>query len=678
MNGGRTLTWFALLCVLLVTPLPAQQTPSPTKSLDVDQLLSLRIISDLQLSSDGKLAAFTVTTPSLAENRNRTRVWLLDLATGEAWEATAGPGNERAPRFHPDGKRLAFISTRSGTPQIWSMPARAGETVKLSAVPGGVSDFRWSGDGRLIFLAADVKWPAQQEIDQRNGAHPTDAKIWTNLFYRHWNEWRVGVRQHVFRLAPPDTLAVDVTPFDRDVPPLALGGVDIATSPLGTDVAVVFNPDSNVAVSTNNDIFTMTPDGEGLQPITTANKGNDHSPTYSPDSRYIAYLSMETPGFEADRQQVMLFERATGITRSLTADWNLSVDRIVWTPDAKALIAEVEERGERVVYRIDVATRRRTRLLGGGMITDVWITPGGNELIFLRQTATSPPEVWRAGIDGRNARQVSNLNGPALDKLALQPLERFAFIGATRDSVFGWLMKPPGFDPAKKYPLVYLIHGGPQSAWLDHWNQRWNYAMFAARGYVVAAVNFHGSTGYGQSFTNSISGHWGDYPYEDLMKGVDYLSTLPFIDRNRMGAAGASFGGYMIYWLAGHTNIFRTLVAHSGIYNTVSFAGSTEELWFPHHEFGGSPLEPTARDTYAKWSPANFADQWNTPMLIIHGQQDFRVDVSEGYQAFSNLRMRNLPGKFLYFPDEGHWVLKPRNRRLWWNTVLDWLDQYLK
>ncbi len=670
----------ALACTLAATAacVAGASAQAAKVPLRVESFLSLASVSDPQPSPDGKLVAFTVSTPSLEEDKNQTRIWLSDLGSGETWEATSGSGSERSPRWSPDGKTLSYISTREEGAQIWRLPIRGGEPTRITRVPGGIGDFWVSPGGKALYYVQDVKWPAAQDIDRLNGVYPTQAKLWNGLFYRHWNEWRVGLRQHLFRLEPGDTTGTDVTPFDRDVPTLALGGVGVALSQFGTELAIVFNPDSSLATSTNNDIFVMGPDGSGRQAITT-NPANDNSPAYSPDSRYVAYLAMTVPGFEADRQQVMLYERATGRRRGLTTDWTLSVDAITWTPDSRALIAEVPERGGTSLYRIDLPGGRRTLLVSGGANHGVRIPPRGEEMVFTRSTADRPTEVWAANwTTGAGLRAVTKLNEEWAKGVELTPVEPFGFVGALGDSVFGWLMKPPGFDATKKYPLVYLIHGGPQSAWNDEWHPRWNYAMFAARGYVVAAVNFHGSTGYGQTFTNSISLHWGDYPYDDLMKGLDVVSALPYVDASRVGAAGASYGGYMIYWMAGQTTRFRTLVAHDGIFNPVSFTGTTEELWFPIHEFGGTPLQPSARATMEKWSPANYTARWQTPMLIVHSQEDYRVDVSEGYQAYTALRLRGLPGQFLYFPNEGHFILRPRDRRLWWSTVLEWLDASLK
>lgn len=666
-----------VISLLLAIVAPTSALAQEKKALAIEDYITMPIVSDPQLSPDGGLVAFTVTTPSLEENSTSTRIWLADVSSGETRQVTAMQGNDRAPRWSPDGRVLAFVSTREGGPQIWRMPVRGGEAVKVTSVKEGVVDFIWSPDGKAFFFWTDVVWGDSTEAARRSAPWATDARIFTNLFYRHWNEWRLGVRSHLFRLELASGTVTDVTPVDRDVPPLALGGRDVAVSPTATEVAIVYNPDSALATSTNNDVFVMGPDGSARQPITTS-AGNDHHPIYSPDGRYLAYLAMPTPGFEADRQQLMLYERATGRRLAVTPRWDLSITDFRWLPDAKAVVAEVEERGGHSIYRIEVPSGRPTRLISGGTNTNVQLTAGGNVMTFLRSTANRPPEVWTVGVDGKNPRPITKVNDARMDGFDVPPAESFGFVGAQGDSVFGWLIKPPGFDPIRKYPLLYLIHGGPQGAWLDQWHGRWNYATFAARGYVVAAVNFHGSTGYGQAFTNSISRNWGGLPYDDLLKGLDVITRYPYVDSTRMGAAGASYGGYMIYWMAGHTNRFRVLVAHDGIFNPLSMAGTTEEQWFPTWEFGGSQLTPAARAVMEKWSPANFIANWTTPMLVVHSQNDFRVDISEGLQAFTALRLKKVPGKFLYFPDEDHFVAKPRNRRLWWSTVLDWFDQYLK
>ncbi|HEU5262957.1 MAG TPA: S9 family peptidase [Gemmatimonadales bacterium] len=664
----RALRLLALL-VLAAAPIAAQR-----RAITFDDYIALRSVGDPQLSPDGKWVAYTVTESSLKDNRGTTRIWLAEVASGEPRRLTQGPGSDRQPRWSPDGTALAFVSTRQNGPQLWVLPVAGGEARRLTNLADGVSDPLWLPDGRGLIVTSDIKWPADQEIDRRNGDFPTEAKIWTGLFWRHWDDWRAGKRQHLFRVSLTDEGARDITPIDHDVPTIATGGDgDVAVAPDGREIAVAMHGDSTVADNTNVDIYLMGPDGTGMRALTTS-RGADNTPRYSPDGRYLAYLSMERPGFEADRLRLMLLPRVDGRTGAeaveATRGWTLSVGSYTWCPDSKCIYAVVEDRGRNNIYRIDMPSFRRFIAVGAnGVNTRVAVAPDGKTLVYLHQSHTRPNEVWASG------RPLTHHNDSALATLDLRPLEEFGFVGALGDSVFGWLAKPPGFDPSRKYPLVYLIHGGPQGAWTDYWGSRWNYAMFAARGYVVAAVNFHGSTGYGQKFTDAISQHWGDYPLEDLLKGLAAVSRLAYVDSTRMGAAGASYGGYMIAWLAGHTDRFKVLVDHDGVFNTVSMAGTTEELWFTDWEFGGTPY--ANRELYEKWSPLNHVKNWKTPILFVHGQLDYRVDLSEGYQAFTAARRMGVPAKFLYFPDEGHWVLKPRNRRIWWSTVLDWIDEYL-
>jgi len=655
---------YACLLLLIAAPLAAQKHP-----IKFEDFIALKSVSDPQLSPDGKWVAYTVSIPSLQDNRNVSRVWVAEVATGKSRPLTGGPGSDRQPRWSPDGKTLAFVSTRDSGAQVWVLPIAGGDARKVSHVPDGVSDPLWLPDGSGLLVVSDIKWQPNQEIDQRNGAYPTEARIWTGLMWRHWDDFRVGKRQHLFRVDVTSGKATDLTPVDHDVPAIATGGDgDVTVSPDGKDILVAMHFDSTVADNTNVDIYAV--DGPVLRQITT-NLGADNTPRYSPDNHWATYLSMERAGFEADRVRLMIADRRGGVPTPVdaTTGWNLSVGSYTWCPNSKCIFAVVEEHGRDNIYRIDVPGFKRTRVITGGVNTGVQVGPDSKTLVYLHQTNTQPSEVWVSG------KALTHHNDSALATLDLPPLEEFGFVGALGDSVFGWSQKPPGFDPAKKYPLIYLIHGGPQGAWTDSWGPRWNNQMFAARGFVVAEVNFHGSTGYGQKFTDAISQHWGDYPYEDVMKGLDVVARLPYVDSTRMGAAGASYGGYMVYWIAGHTNRFKVLVDHDGVFNTVSMAGSTEEQWFTDWEFGGTTY--ANRALYEKWSPLNFVGTWKTPMLIVHSQLDYRVDLSEGYQAFTAAKRMGVDAKFLYFPDEGHWVLRPRNRRIWWGTVLDWLEVHL-
>ena len=656
-----------LLLCLLAAPLAAQK-----RAITFEDYIALKAVSDPQLSPDGKWVAYTVSTPSLQDNRNVSRVWVAEVATGKTRQVTNGPGSDRQPRWSPDGKTLAFISTREGGAQVWVMPIAGGDARKVSSLADGAGDPLWLPGGSGLLVGSDIKWPAQQEIDERNGSYPTEARIWTDLLWRHWDDFRAGKRQHVFRVDLASGKATDLTPVDQDVPTIATGGDgDVAVSPDGGQIVAAVHTDSTVADNTNVDLATVPNGGGPLVPF-TPNPGADNTPRFSPDGKWLAYLSMERPGFEADRLRLMLLDRrnATAKPAEVTSGWNLSVGSVTWCPNSKCLYAVVEERGRDNIYRIDVPGYKRTRIATSGVNTGVQVGPDNRTLVYLHQTNTQPAEVWV------NGKALTHHNDSALAMLDLPPLEEFGFVGALGDSVFGWTQKPPNFDPSRKYPLIYLIHGGPQGAWTDSWGPRWNNQMFAARGFVVAEVNFHGSTGYGQKFTDAISQHWGDYPFEDLMKGLDVVAGLPYVDSTRMGAAGASYGGYMILWIAGHTNRFKVLVDHDGVFNAASMSGSTEELWFTDWEFGG-PLYKT-RELYEKWSPLNHVSDWKTPLMVVHGQLDYRVDLSEGYQAFTAAKRMGLDAKFLYFPDEGHWVLRPRNRRIWWGTVLDWLEGYLR
>lgn len=654
---------------------PAQAPEQARRALSFEDFIALDAVSDPQVSPDGAWTAFVVTDYSLEDNRGDSDVWLVPTAGGASRRLTYGPKGDSQPRWSPDGKTLAFVSSREGSPQIYLINPGGGEARKLSDVKTGVANLTWSPDGKWLAFSGDVCWPPRSGQED---PYPTDALIFDELFYRHWDEWRVGKRSHLFLLPAAGGEARDLTPIDKDVPTLALGGArNVAFTPDGKKVAFVMNADAVPAVGTNNDIFLMPVEGGEMENLTRQNLANDHTPTFSPDGRWMAYLAHRRAGFEADRNRLTLLDLQSGTRRDLTEDWALSIQDFVWSADGKSIYALVQDELRTCIYKIAIDTGAGDKLASGGHHGTLRISNDGKTLVYTRENANQPDEVYATDLGSGAVRRLSRVNDALLAELEMNPIEEFWYEGARGVRVQGFLLKPPGFDPSRKYPLVYLIHGGPQGAWTDSFHARWNYQMFAAPGYVVAAVNFHGSTGYGQDFTDSITRHWGDYPYEDVMKGVDYvLANYDFVDPERTAAAGASYGGYMINWVATHGDRFRALVNHDGVFNMESMYGETEELWFPEWEFGGAPWEN--RELYEKWSPSIYEDNLKTPMLVVHGQLDYRVDVSQGFEVFTALRRQGVPARFVYFPDEGHWVLKPRNRRLWWSEVLGWIAKYLQ
>ena len=505
----------------------------------------------------------------------------------------------------------------------------------------------------------------------------------------------------------PYVSARDLTPGDYDAPVFSLGGQDnYAFSPDGQEVCYTSNHDKVEATSTNNDLWIVPVNGgTGVSPvqpknITADNPASDSTPLYSPDGKYIAYRAQRRPGDESDRFRLMLYDRKTGKKKILTEDFDRWVGTFTWDPSSRAIYFNSEESGEIPLFRVDLQTNV-TRVMQG-TYDDLTFAPDRTMLLLTNMSVRFPNKIVGVNVSrveelsakmfanqpknivGRVGAitdvlpgKVADLNDQLLSQISMSPFESFWFEGANDEKVQGFLVKPPNFDASKKYPLKFIVHGGPEVPEGDEWSYRWNPELFAASGYVVMMINFHGSPGYGQKFIDSISGDWGGAPFEDLMKGLDYAEkTYPFIDKDRECALGASYGGYMANWILGHTNRFKCIVTHDGMFNSTSAWGTTEELWFNEWEFKGTPY--TNRALYDKWSPHMYATNFKTPTLVVHGQLDYRLDVSEGFQLFTTLQRQNIPSKMLYFPDEGHWVLKPQNSQLWYKTVNDWVDQWTK
>ncbi len=697
----RALTPLASLAFALALALAAPAAAAP---LSVKELLAIKWVSSPAVSPDGAKVAFVVKIADPEKNTRRSTIWLAATSGAQPPRQLTAPtaGNDSAPAFSPDGKTLAFLSTRGGgEPQIWLLPlGSGGEAVQLSRLATGAGGpLVFSPDGKLLAFTSSVYPDCKDDacnakkLAEEKKRKPS-GRVFDALLFRHWNDWRDARRNHVLVQPLAGGAARDLTPGPHDAPPVALGGnPDYAFSPDGKKLAFVANTDKVIATSTNNDLFEVGLDGGKPTRLTTG-KGNDYEPRYSPDGTRLAYLSMATPAYEADRPRVMVRERATG----KEAEWSKGYDGhplgLRWLPGSDALVFAAPHRGFQELF---VATAAGVKPISRGLSAeDVHPLAGGRALVFLDEAADRAPELATIGLDGRGGpgeftstggaavkavpnkgyRRLTALNAALAKQHGFQKAEHVWFDGAAGAKVHAVLVKPPGFQKGRRYSALVIIHGGPQGMTGDDFHPRWNLQMFAAQGYVVLGVNFHGSLGFGQKFVDAIGRDWGGKPYRDVLAGLDWLEKQSFIAPKKVCAAGASYGGYLVNWIATQTTRFRCLISHAGLYNMESKYGSTEELWFPEHEFGGTPW--TARESYRKFSPHSYAEKLRTPTLVIHGQRDFRVPVEQGFQMFTALQRQGIPSRLLYFPDEDHFVSKPHNVELWWATMHDWLRRYLK
>jgi dipeptidyl aminopeptidase/acylaminoacyl peptidase len=687
-----------LLVTLILIPLIAYaQISNATLNSDkkhpitVDDMWKVARVSDPQVSPDGKTVAYVVTTYNMEANSGTSRIFLVSIDGGSSREFQTGLKSASEPCWSPNGKEIAFVADDSnGVPQIYVKGIDGGNSKKVTSAALGASGPIWSPDGKYIAFVSSI-FP-DCKTDSANAAREAElesgkvkAKIFKSLPYRVWNYWKDGKRSHLFVVSVDGGTTRDLTPGDYDTPPIDLGGrIDYCFSPDSKEVCYVKNTDSMIAISTNNDLFIVSVNGGESTRITT-NKANDNQPIYSPDGRFIAYRSQLIPGFESDRERLILYYRNAGSPLSaknkiinLTEKFDRSVDEVVWSPDSKKLYFNCDDEGYHNIFMVNVLTGKIQKLTDNSTNSDLSITPDGKYLIFLRQSTTHPNDICKLNLQNHVVTQLTHVNDSLLSQLDMNQWEPFWFTGAKKKKVEGFLVKPPHFDPRNRYPMVLLVHGGPQGQWMDEFHYRWNAELFAAPGYVVVMINPRGSTGYGQKFTDEISGDWGGKVYVDLMNGVDYvIKHYSFIDKRKIAAAGASFGGYMMNWMEGHndTGLFKCFVSHDGLFDAASAFGSTEELWFPLWEFKGTPWSNPA--LYARWSPSTYVKDFKTPMLVIHSQNDFRLDVSQGFQLFTALQMRGVPSEMLYFPNEYHFVTKPQDSRLWYNTVLGWIAKYI-
>jgi len=655
----------------------------------VQDLVRLERISEPAVSPDGKRVAFTLRTTDMDANNGRTAIWLVETKRNATpLRLSDLSASSSSAEWSADGRFVYYLSNRSGTSQVWRI-APGGEPVQISSLPLDVGSFRISPKGDRLLASVEVFGDCptlsctRQRLDAAAHA-PAHGQLYDRIFVRHWDTWSDGRRSQLFSIAldaagfasgPPVNLTAGL---DGDVPEKPFGGTETyAISPDGLQVAFSIRA---VAVgepwSTNFDIYLVPAAGGTARNLTADNPAWDAEPRFSPDGSTLAYTAMERPGYESDRLHLVLYDLRSGSKRPLTQNWDRSIGSFAWSHDGKTLFATTDHLGQHPLWAIDAASGRASAITGDGEVEGFSV--GAKKVFFTHSDLAHPADLYSVGFDGGKTQQITHLNQAELARRALGEYQQFNFPGANGDNVFGYVVKPANFKRDQKYPVALLIHGGPEGSMANLWHWRWNAQAFAGGGYGVVMIDFHGSTGYGQAFTDAINGDWGGKPLEDLKLGLAAaLKEFTWLDGEDACALGGSYGGYMINWIAGQwPDRFKCLVSHDGIFDNRSMYYSTEELWFPEWENGGPEYQNPAG--YSKHNPVDYVSKWKTPTLVIHGQLDYRVPLSQGLAVFTALQRRGVPSQLLYFPDENHWVLKPQNSIQWYDTVLGWMNRWTR
>jgi dipeptidyl aminopeptidase/acylaminoacyl peptidase len=686
MRRPLLFTVFAICATALAGSLAAQAR----RAMTIQDLLVAVRMADPQLSPDGRTVAFVRTTTEMPAGRRNADIWVTPTTGGEGMSLSkaliTGEKGDNTPRWSPDGKTIAFISTRDGDPQVYLADAANGTNIrKITNVSGGVQPpLVFSADSKMVAFVADV-FPdcpddacnrARREAADKD---PVKVHVLTRLLYRHWDEWREGVRHHVFVAPTTGTspaVARDLTPGDFDSPPGQQEDAGIVFTPDNQALAFVSNRDGNDRESwtTNNDVWLVPLAGGTASKITT-NQGADAQPTFSKDTRYLIVRAQRRAGFESDRWYLDVYDRLNNTKRTVFETPDLSVSEFTLSPDGQTIFFTASSQATVNLYRVPFSGGAPQQIVRGGSISAV--SAGTSTLVFSKASLTAPAEIFRTPLAGGVPQALTQANEAWLKTVAMTAPESATVPGAGGTPVQYWILRPPNFDASRKYPVVFLIHGGPQGEWGDSWSSRWNPTLWAAQGWVVVAPNPRGSTGFGQKFVDEISEDWGGKVMADLNAVFDAAVKLPYVDASRQGVAGASYGGYAVNWLIGHTDRFKAAVTHDGVFNLESMGLATEELWFTEWEAGGVPWSAKAREFNARWSPHLYAQHIKTPTLVITNELDYRVPVDQGLQLFTALRRNGVPSRALVFPDEGHWVLKAPNSKRWHEEVFGWLKKYL-
>ena len=672
----RRLFSFAVCCLLLMAPGFAAN-----RAFTLEDFYRVRAVEDLHLSPDGKTIAFTLRTDDLPKAKRTRHIWLMGAEGQNTRQFTFGDKGESSPVWSPDSKWIAFISAREGDDNLYVISASGGEARKLTNISTGVADPLWSPDGKWIAFSSDV-YPecgaddaCNKKIDQQWSKGPLHAHMANALLYRHWTQWKDGKRTHVLLADVSSGSVRDLTPGDFDSPPFQLGGaLQYDFSPDGTELAFVSNHDRDLASSTNSDVWLVSLTvNQPPRNITASNPAFDGHPKYSPDGKYIAYQLQKQPGYESDLFRLAVYDRSNGTSRVLTESFRNWVEDFEWASDSKSLYFSAPFEGDTPIFHVAVEGGPVRQVLVDRTI-DAFFLSHDNRMIYTRRSVGEPIEIFAADwAEGKFSapQRLSHINDAVASEVDIRPAERMWVKGADGAKIEVFIVKPHNFDPAKKYPLILNVHGGPQQQWSDAFRGDWQ--VYPGAGYVVAFANPHGSTGYGQDFTAEISGDHGGKVFEDLMKITDELAKLPYVDPERMGAMGWSYGGYMMDWFEGHTNRFKAIASMMGVFDLRSMYGATEELWFPEWDYKGQPWNS---DQYEKFSPSYFVKNFKTPCLVISGERDYRVPYTQSLQMFTSLQKMNVPSKLIIYSNAGHWP-SWYEMALYYTAHLEWFHQYL-
>ncbi|HXC24278.1 MAG TPA: S9 family peptidase [Gemmatimonadaceae bacterium] len=694
---GIVPVWGMALGVVIAAPHHSANAQAK-RPMTFEDFAAVRVVTDPQLSPDGRTVLYAVRTTDVEANKRMTTTYTAGLAGGAPAPFPNGSVHASEARWSPDGRQVAYIADD----QLWIADASGANARQLTKLTGGISGPVWAPSGTWIGFVSRVypscsDDPCNAAKQQAQATRKVKAYVVDQLMFRHWTAYDDSTRAHLFVVAPSGAGLHDVTPGVRyDVPPGPFGGSEgYSFSPDGKELAYTAKDQGREdAWSTDLNVYTVPVQGGTPVVITASNRGADENPVYAPDGRTILYHSQERAGFESDAWHLMQYDRTTHTATRLAPAWDRNADSYLFAPDGHTIYLQTTDAAREKLYALTERGKAwdaaPTLVVSGHNNGGFSLSKDGRTMVWLRDAVEHPPEVYTGtvGTTGvANVRPLTHENDALIAQLQLNPAEEFWFKGALGDSVQGFVIKPPQYQPGKKFPVLLIIHGGPQSAFLDCWHLRWNFSLFAsggggnAGGFAIVFMNPHASPGYGQKFVDEVSKDWGGAPYKDLMMGLDtaMARNVAWMDTTHVGAAGASYGGYMVNWIAGHTTRFKALFTHDGVFNLENMYGATEELWFPDWEYGGPYWDKHAMETQNRvWSPHLFAANFRTPHLIVHGELDYRVPFSEGMSLFSALQRQGVPSRLIIFPDEGHWVSKPQNQRLWYGEVFSWFDKYLR